>query len=152
MTLTPELIIASLAIILSLGVLIWTSILEHRLAKFFGKTEAGDLEEILVALVSKFEDLSHKTAVSAKNHQDLASKVAGGVSKVHTVRFSPFKSEGGHQSFATAFINDHGDGVVISSLYTREKVGIYAKPLINFSSDYELTDEELEAITKAKSQ
>lgn len=151
MTLTPELIIASVALILGLGVLVWTSILEHRLAKFFGHTEAGDLEEILVALVNKFEDLSHKATLSARNHQELATKVAGGVSKVHTVRFSPFKSEGGQQSFATAFLNDHGDGVVISSLYTREKVGIYAKPLNKFTSEYELTEEEIEAINKAKS-
>lgn len=151
MTLTPELIIASVALILALGVLAWTSILERRLAKFFGQTAAGDLEEILVALVNKFEDLSLEAARFAENHKELAHKVAGGVSKVHTVRFSPFKSEGGQQSFATAFLNDHGDGVVISSLYTREKVGIYAKPLTKFASDYELTEEELEAINKAKS-
>lgn len=70
---------------------------------------------------------------------------------VHTVRFNPFKGtgSGGNQSFATAFINEHGDGVIFSSLYSRDHVSIFSKPIKNGSSEYELSNEEKEALNGA---
>ena len=71
---------------------------------------------------------------------------------MHTVRFNPFKGTGagGNQSFATALLNENGDGVVLSSLYSRERVSVYAKPVQKFSSEYELSGEEKQAIKSAK--
>jgi hypothetical protein len=68
------------------------------------------------------------------------------------VRFNPFKGtgSGGNQSFATAFISEEGDGLVISSLHSREHVSIYAKPLRDGRSDFELTEEEKKAVKEAK--
>lgn len=70
----------------------------------------------------------------------------------HTVRFNPFKGDGsgGLQSFATAFLNEEGNGVIISSLYSRERMSIYAKPVKQFETEFELTTEEKEALSKAK--
>ncbi len=70
---------------------------------------------------------------------------------IHTVRFNPFKGtgNGGNQSFATAFINEDGDGVVVSSLYSREHVSIFSKPIKKGNSEYELTEEERKAIDEA---
>jgi hypothetical protein len=67
------------------------------------------------------------------------------------VRFNAFKDmhEGG-QSFAVAFLNEEGVGIVISSIYARDRVSIYAKPLSNFVSPIELTPEEGEAIAEAR--
>ena len=45
------------------------------------------------------------------------------------VRFNPFSDVGGDQSFAVAMVDGHGNGVVISSLYGRHDVKVYAKPL-----------------------
>ena len=72
---------------------------------------------------------------------------------VDTVRFNAFKGtgSGGTQSFATAYINEKGDGVVISSLSARDRTGIFAKPLKAYKSEFELSPEELEAVAKAKS-
>ena len=71
---------------------------------------------------------------------------------VETVRFNPFKGDGsgGNQSFSTAFVNEEGDGVVISSLYSRERVSVFAKPVKKMSSEYEMTAEEKESLQKAK--
>ena len=71
---------------------------------------------------------------------------------VGTVRFNPFKGtgDGGNQSFATAFLDEDENGVVLSTLYTRERIGMYAKPLKDGKSDYELTGEEKEAIRLAQ--
>ena len=71
---------------------------------------------------------------------------------IGTVRFNPFKGtgDGGNQSFATALLDENENGVVLSTLYTRERVGIYAKPLKSGKSEYELTGEEREAVKQAK--
>ena len=47
-------------------------------------------------------------------------------------------------------LNEDGDGVVFSSLYSRERTSIYAKPIKNGKSEYELTKEEQEALKKAE--
>ena len=58
--------------------------------------------------------------------------------------------EGGQQSFATAFLSEEGNGVVVSSIRARDRVGIYAKPIASHASEYELTEEERAAIAKAR--
>jgi len=47
-------------------------------------------------------------------------------------------------------VNENGDGVVLSSLYSRERMSIFAKPVKNGKSEYELTTEEKEVLEKAK--
>lgn len=74
------------------------------------------------------------------------------VQAVETVRFNPFKGmgAGGNQSFATAFLSEEGDGVVISSLYAREHSSVFAKPVAGGRSEHEMSAEEGEALEKAK--
>ena len=79
-------------------------------------------------------------------NQKLQKSIRG----VETVRFNPFKDSGSNQSFATAFLNEEGDGVVISSLYSRERVSIFAKPVKHLVSSYELSEEERGALQNAK--
>jgi len=76
------------------------------------------------------------------------------VQSVHTVRFNPFKGTGGggNQSFATSFLNEEGDGVVLSSIYSRDRVSIFAKPVKKHSSEYELSEEEKEAVSHSQKQ
>ena len=58
---------------------------------------------------------------------------------------------GGNQSFAIALLDGHNNGLVISSLYTREGTRIYAKPIIKGNSPrHPLTEEEKKAIAKAQ--
>jgi hypothetical protein len=73
---------------------------------------------------------------------------------VETVRFNAFRGagEGGSQSFATAFVNEEGDGSVISSLYSRDRVSIFSKQIKKFDSDIELSEEERRAVSSAKAK
>lgn len=67
-----------------------------------------------------------------------------------TIRFNPFKgTSGSNQSFATAFLNEEKTGVVISALYARDRTAVFAKPIENGRSQYELTPEETDALEKA---
>lgn len=65
------------------------------------------------------------------------------------VRYNPFDEMGGDQSFSIALLNEHGNGVVLTGLYSREASTTFAKPIINFSSKYPLSNEEKQAIDLA---
>ena len=76
-----------------------------------------------------------------------------GLHKFGMVRFNPFNDVGGDQSFAIAFLNGKDNGLVISSLYTREGTRVYSKSITGGKSEkHPLTDEEKEAINIAKAQ
>ena len=50
----------------------------------------------------------------------------------------------------TDFLNEEKNGVIISSMYSRDHISIFSKPIKNLISEYELTNEEREALNKAK--
>jgi hypothetical protein len=73
------------------------------------------------------------------------------VHKVGVVRFNPFKDLGGDQSFSIALLDGENNGVVVSSLHTREGNRVYAKPVeLGKAVKHPLTEEEQEAIKKAE--
>ena len=73
-----------------------------------------------------------------------------GLHKFSMIRFNPFKDQGGDQSFSVALMDGNHNGVVISSLYSRDGVRVYAKALNHGQSEkYPLTQEEKHAISLA---
>jgi hypothetical protein len=63
-------------------------------------------------------------------------------------RFNPFEDQGGNHSFAISMVNERGDGVVISSLYSRERMSVFAKHIKKGKSDIDLTEEEQDVLSK----
>jgi hypothetical protein len=57
------------------------------------------------------------------------------IQSVETVRYNPFKGtgSGGNNSFSTAFLTEKGDGVVLTSMYARDRISMFAKPVKNFA-------------------
>lgn len=116
------------------------------------RVEGGiSLEDTLRQNVSDLEkSLAHQRELTEAIHA-LDKDIKNTISGVGVVRFNPFEgSSGSNQSFAVALINKHGDGVIFSSLYSRERVSVFAKPLAKFVSQYELTEEETKALGKAR--
>ncbi len=121
-----------------------------RLQKFFRGKDAKTLEDTLRS-ISNDVNKSLEAQSRIREHIGIVNtKLAGTIRNVETLRYNPFADSGSNQSFSTAFLNDKGDGVVISSLYSRERVSIYAKPIVGGKSEYELTEEEESVISKSK--
>ena len=74
----------------------------------------------------------------------------GALERVGVVRFNPYHDTGGDYSFAVALLDAAGGGVVITGLYHRDRCRVYAKPVATWGSSYTLTDEEREAIARAR--
>lgn len=135
-------------LILAVGWLIRFEIKFRRLLG--GKNQSLDsaISEIRkdLSAIMKYRDASDRYLESVER------RIRKSVTGVETIRFNPFKGDGsgGNQSFSTAFVNEEGDGVVISSLYSRERVSVFAKPIKKSVSEYEMTAEEKESLRKAK--
>ena len=130
--------------------LIWMIRFEMRLKRLFMGKNGRDLEEAMNALVKYAENLE-KTQNEINSHLKIVDgKLAKSIRQIETVRFNPFEDAGSNQSFAISMINDEGDGVVLSSLYARDRMSIFAKPIKNNKSDFELSIEEKEVLNKAK--
>lgn len=150
-TIDPEILIYILLGILAI-LLIWIIRLEIKLRHVLRGKNAVNLGDSIVGLDKDIKEILGTQKEAEEYLKTVETRLRQSVQGVHTVRFNPFKGTGvgGNQSFATAFINEKGDGVVISSMHSRDRTSIYAKPIVNSKSEYELTTEEKEAITKAK--
>lgn len=130
--------------------LIWVIITERRLKKFFVGKNAQSLEVIMTDVSKQVENLKN-TQIEINNHLiTVDNRLNKSIRKVETVRFNPFLDAGGNQSFAISFINDEGDGVIMSSLYARDRMSIFAKPVTGGKSEFELSSEEKEVLKKSK--
>jgi len=113
---------------------------------FKRKKEPENLKEIL----SQFRDLRENFERISKELENLKKENKFYIQKVGIVRFNPFKEVGGNQSFSIALLDGNDDGVVITSLYSREGNRIFGKPIKNGKSEYLLSEEEKKAIEQAK--
>ena len=75
--------------------------------------------------------------------------IEGAVRRVGLVRYDAFEDVGGRLSFSCALLDDHGGGVVMTSINGRQDTRVYAKPISDGRSSYNLSIEEEEAIRQA---
>lgn len=145
--------LAALAVVLALIAFFLQLSLRRRFAKL-ALGRAGSLEESIAILTRESKEAKEFRAELEKYLKLAEARLRGAITGVGVVRFNPFEGtgQGGNQSSALAFIDEKGGGVVLSTLYSRDRVAVYAKPVENGASTYELTAEEKQAIEKAQGQ
>ncbi len=72
------------------------------------------------------------------------------VQKVGFLRFNPFKEQGGDQSFSIALLDGRDNGFVITSIYGQQETRVYAKPIFQGQSSYQLSEEEKKVLEQAR--
>ncbi|HTW83558.1 MAG TPA: DUF4446 family protein [Candidatus Sulfotelmatobacter sp.] len=72
------------------------------------------------------------------------------VPRVGFVRYNAFSDVGSDLSYALALLNRDGDGVVLSSIWSREETRTYGKAVTAFKPAQDPSEEELAAIAKAR--
>lgn len=147
---SQNVVIALLVIILGLGV--WLFVIERRLRKLLAGKDAQSLEGVITSLGNHMRSLEKFRAETDAELERSEKRIRRSIQGVETIRFNAFKGngEGGNQSFAIALLSEDGDGTVISSLYARDRMNTFAKPIKNFTSEVELTEEERAVIEKAR--
>lgn len=148
---TNEFLMYGLMIAIAI-LLVWVVRLEMRLSRLMRGGAGKSLEEHILFAKKGVEELGAARREIEDYLVHLHNRLKKSLSRVETMRFNPFKGDGsgGNQSFVTALLDEDGNGVVLSGLYSREKVNVYAKPVKNFISEIQLSDEEQEVLEKVK--
>jgi len=109
------------------------------------KKQPENLEEVL----KKLRALEVNLGEFSQDLKELKVESKAHFKKIGFVRYNPFSGVGGDQSFSVALLNDHNNGVVLTSLFSREGNRVYAKIVEKGVSPHVLSDEEKQAIQEA---
>jgi hypothetical protein len=146
------LVYLALAAALALGVAVAVLAARLRAARrTYGRLLAGgqDGEDLLAAVarqVEATERLRGKLNLVGRETAQLRQRVSN---LVGTTRYDAFPDAGGHLSYSAAFLDEAGDGVVLSTINGRSETRSYAKPVRGGRSDHNLSEEERAAIAVA---
>lgn len=137
-----------IALVTAVVALIFSILMHIRVSRIFRSANSSDIEKLLKLHSKTIEDLLKYQADSSNYMGYLDSRIKKKTTSASVTRFNPFVGEGvgGNQSFSSVFADEEGNGVVITSIHTRARTNVFAKPLKNWKSEYELTNEEKKTI------
>ena len=141
-----------IGLLVSLVALGFAIAMHMRVTRIFRSANSADIEKLLKLHSKTLEDFVRFQAQSTLYMKSLDERIKKKMMSAETLRFNPFQGEGtgGNQSFSSVFADEEGTGVVITSMHTRERTNVFAKPLKNWQSEYELTEEEKTSIKNSK--
>jgi len=115
------------------------------------RTKKRTIDEILDTLLNQ-ENVIKKDQESVKHTiVKLQDEIKLSYHQIGLVRFNAFEKMQGEQSFVLALLNSVKSGIVLNFIYTQEGFRIYTKMVTEGKGgEYELSDEERQAILKAK--
>jgi len=137
-------------VVLIIYFFIRTFFLSRRITRLTKGGDGKSLEGTIKALCERVSALEAHAKTAETALENLDDRMRGAVRGIATERFDPFGNAGGQQSFTTALLNEKGDGVVVSGIHVRDGVRVYAKEIAGLTSKHELSEEEKQAIKKAK--
>lgn len=145
-----------LFLILSLLVL-WLAIisvfyfrLNRHYRRLIGGAKTKDLKAVLEKLLDHSELNRREIKEVEKQIGVLDKKHLINLQKIGLIRFNSLADTGGNQSFALALLDGQGNGLVVSTLHSRQSTRIYAKPLFKGKPQgFDLSIEEKQALSQA---
>jgi hypothetical protein len=143
--------------LLAVAELVWLAYVHLRLRRSVAAyrsllvgTDGTNLESLLHTYASQVKGTAARTEELTVDADRLSKSLLGCFQRFGVIRYNPFSDVGGNQSFAIALSDAAGNGFVISSLHHRDRTQVYAKPLVDWTSPYALSDEEAAAIEMAR--
>jgi len=71
------------------------------------------------------------------------------IQRVGLTKYNPFKETGGNNSFSLVLLDGNKNGIIITSLHTRERTRLYLKEVISGKPKIELSDDEEQALKES---
>ena len=107
------------------------------------------LRGVLDGQARKIDRLEQAVRTLNKTDKRQQRLIDGSVRHVALIRYDAFEDVGGRLSFSCAMLDEHGSGVVLTSINGRQETRVYAKPIAEGRSGYNLSSEEEDAIRQA---
>lgn len=124
--------------------------MKTKYTKFMGDLSDRNIEELMDTCLEELKDLRLKNREMENHINYIERNLLQCVQKMGIVRFNAFENVGSDLSYAVALLDSSDNGVVISSIYSRDNSTTYAKPVMSGKSKYSLSAEEIQALEIAK--
>jgi len=136
--------------ILTVVVLIRQVTIGRRQARLLRGADGQSLEKMLLDHADGTQEVRSQLARAEETGVSHARSLRGCLQRVGILRYNAFNDVGGEQSFSVALLDGDSNGLVMTGLYSRNDMRIYAKPIVDGQSPVSLSTEEQEAITSAQ--
>lgn len=123
--------------------------LRRSMAVLQGKNDAKTLLDVITENVERVQGFEKVLRSQAKRQEELFALLGRSARNLGVVRYDAFDDMGGKMSFSAALLDDHGNGLVITSINARAESRAYAKPIKGGTSEHNLSAEEQRAIANA---
>lgn len=141
--------VSLLALFLSLVLLVSVRKIRAHYDSLTRGIDPKTLTNALQGIQGSIAELSRIQGVSKGDIQKLKEASKLHVQHVSLKRFNPFGDTGGDQSFILALLDGNKDGVVITSLHSRENTRFYVKSVNGgVGVEHPLSDEEQKIISR----
>jgi hypothetical protein len=153
MQFTPEILVvaavALLSLILNIILFVWIRKIATHYNSLTKGIEQKTLMNALQGIQSTIAEHERVQGVAKNEIQKLKESGQLHVQQVTLKRFNPFGDTGGDQSFILAILDGNKDGVVITSLHSRENTRFYVKSVEGgVGTEHPLSDEEQKIINR----
>jgi len=144
-------IVLAVAIGAGLALFIRLLLIYHRNQRVvMGSRGTVDIVEHVAAVDEKMANVRVALEDLTLAVRDHDVRIDSTLSRIGVVRFDAYQDLGGRQSTAVAFLNARGDGVVITTVVSRDFARMYVKLIKEGTPDIPLAPEEIEAVEQAK--
>lgn len=141
--------VAVISLIAVAGLAVRLSRVRKNLTLLRGNGEPVDIFGVVGRAMKAIEGLDSRVDELATQQQDDEIRQRLSIQRFGLVRYDAFEEMGGRLSFSAALLDDHGDGIVITSINGRTETRTYAKPIRQLLSEHNLSEEENAAIAAA---
>ena len=149
---TQNIIYLTLAlVVLIIILLVWAIRLEIKISRLMRGKKGHSLEDSFVSMQTDLKDMEKFRKDMERYLKNVEARLSRSIRGVANINFNAFTGlESGGKSFASAFLNEYGDGIILSSLHARDHVSIFSKEVKGYKTEVDLSEEEMTALTKAK--
>ena len=143
------LICTGILLLITLSNWMTISTMRSRYARMMSGKNGENIERMLLNHSEKFQDLLSEFRKQQDDIKYLDSHIKTALTRVGIVRFSAFEDVGSDLSYAVALLDEHNNGLILTSIFSRADARSYVKPIENGQSQYKLMDEEVAALREA---
>ena len=116
---------------------------------FMKGKDMESMEEVLMKQFDRSEVLEEADREKRKEINSLKILMQKSYQKAGLVKYDAFREMSGKLSYALALLDQNDNGVIVTSMYSRDGCFSYAKEVIMGESKINLSEEEQEALEKA---
>ena len=127
--------------------------LKKKYNSFMEGVNGKTLEDTVLKRFSEVDTLKEETKVMKVELKKISETLLCAYQKCGIVKYDAFKEMGGKLSFSMCLLDDHNDGIILTSMHSsREGCYTYVKEIIKGESFVLLSDEEKQALSEAKNK